>query len=152
MEENHIAPCGMNCNICSAYMAYKHKAKEKGLKLTYCTGCRPRNKLCALIKKTCRTGFLLKGKVNFCYECPEFPCQRLKNLDRRYVNKYGMSMIGNLTFLEEHGIEQFLAKEADKWRCSECGGLISCHNGVCYDCGLEGLRSPEVNAGKIEMA
>jgi hypothetical protein len=49
-------------------------------------------------------------------------------------------MIENLNFIKEHGIEPFLEKEAAKWRCPKCGGMISCHNGLCYECDLDRLR------------
>src|SRR3989304_284226 len=150
MDEELIAPCGMNCNICSAYLAYKYKVKDKGLKLAYCTGCRPRNKQCAFLKKKCKSGLLLNGQVDYCYECPDFPCERLHNLDQRYVINYGESFIENLQCIKERGINQFLLREEEKWRCPECGDVISCHNGICYDCGLSRLENNAVNIyGKI---
>jgi len=49
-------------------------------------------------------------------------------------------MIENLEFVQKNGIERFLEKEAEKWHCPECGGVICCHNGICYSCGLEKLK------------
>jgi hypothetical protein len=43
--------------------------------------------------------------------------------------------------MKEHGVEKWLEREAEKWRCPECGGVICCHNGICYSCGLEKLKS-----------
>ena len=64
-----IAPCGMNCAICRSYLLAK------------CTGCRIRNKKCAFIKKRCEDNLkLLKGEVDYCFECQCFPCETLKNL------------------------------------------------------------------------
>ena len=37
-----------------------------------------------------------EGKVQYCYECAEFPCRSLKHLDKRYRTNYRMSMIENL--------------------------------------------------------
>jgi len=51
-----------------------------------------------------------KGKLRFCFECNNFPCKRLKALDKRYRMKYHMSMIDNLNFIKENGLEAFLAK------------------------------------------
>lgn len=42
-----------------------------------------------------------------------------------------MSMIENLVFIRDHGIEKFLEKEEEKWKCPECGEVIYCHNGLC---------------------
>ena len=81
-----------------------------------------------------------KGLVRFCFECGKFPCRRLKSLDKRYRTKYHMSMIENLEFIKEHGMERFREEEAAKWRCPECGEQICCHNGLCLNCSLDKLR------------
>ncbi len=52
-----------------------------------------------------------------------------------------MSMIENLEFIRDHGVEKFLEKESEKWRCPNCGGVICCHNGICFECGLERLKA-----------
>ncbi len=134
-----VAPCGMNCGICSGYLAARHDMKKSGVSMPYCPGCRPRNKSCAFLKKRCQ--LLREGIVKFCYECPDFPCNHLKTLDKRYRERYHMSMLDNLVFIREHGLEAFLQKEAEKWQCPDCGGTISCHNGICFDCGLERLKA-----------
>ncbi len=138
MEQLLIAPCGMNCALCVNYLAYKNDLNKQGFKKTYCVGCLPRGKSCIFLKKNC--DLLGNGLVRFCYECDSFPCSRLKNLDKRYRTKYHMSMLENLLYIKEHGIEQFLEKEDSKWCCPECGGAICCHNGLCLNCDLEKLR------------
>jgi hypothetical protein len=138
MEETLIAPCGMNCAVCVSYLAMMNDLKKRRFGKTYCTGCLPRGKNCAFMKKQCdRLG---KGLVRFCYECTIYPCQRLKALDKRYRTKYHMSMIENLDFIKVHGIQSFLEKETIKWRCTNCGGVICCHNGVCFNCSLDKLE------------
>lgn len=139
-KQELIAPCGMNCGVCSSYLAMKTDLKKKGFGKTYCAGCLPRGKKCYYGKKCKRLG---KGLVRFCYECDEFPCRLLKTLDKRYRTFYHMSMIENLEFIREHGIESFLEKEAVKWKCSECGGVICCHNGLCYTCSFEKLKQKQ---------
>jgi len=138
MEEKLIAPCGMNCGVCTSYLAMKNDLKKKGFGKKYCAGCLRRGKNCVFMKKNC--DLLGKGLVRFCYECSEYPCRRLKALDVRYRINYHMSMIENLDSIKRDGIEIFLEKEASKWRCSECGSVICCHNGLCYNCQLEKLR------------
>ena len=58
---------------------------------------------------------LSKGSIRFCYECSNYPCKRLKALDKRYLTKYHMSMIENLDYIKEFGMEKFLTKEGGKW-------------------------------------
>ena len=142
MVEELIAPCGMNCGVCSGYLALKNDIRSKGVGMPYCAGCRPRDKQCAFLKKRCSR--LMSGRVQYCYECDEFPCRNLQHIDKRYRTLYRMSMIENLECIRENGIEAFLEKEEKKWRCPECGAVICCHNGICFSCGLEKLRKKKI--------
>ncbi|MCW4033825.1 MAG: DUF3795 domain-containing protein [Candidatus Bathyarchaeota archaeon] len=139
MKAELIAPCGMNCNVCSSYLALENETKTKGVKLPYCVGCRPRNKNCSFVKKRCE--LLGEGKVEFCYECTKFPCDLLKRLASGYEQHYHMNMIDNLRYIKEHGMDKFLEKEQKKWECPQCGGTICCHNGICYSCSLEKMKT-----------
>jgi hypothetical protein len=138
MNKELIAPCGMNCAICSGYLAFKHDVKSKGIRMSYCAGCRPRNKKCAFLKKTC--SLLLTGGVKYCYECNTFPCKRLADLDKRYRSLYRMSMIENLQSIMTNSMGQLLQEQEKKWKCPECGEVICCHNGLCFNCNLDMLR------------
>jgi hypothetical protein len=134
-----VAPCGMNCGICSSYLASSHDIKNQGVRMPYCRGCRPGNKSCAWLKKRCR--LRREGRVKSCYECPDFPCDPLKTLDKRYRERYRMSMLENLAFIKDHDIDAFLTKEEKKWQCPDCSGTICCHNGICFDCGVDRLMT-----------
>ena len=139
MNEELIAPCGMNCAICSGYLALEHDVKSKGIRMAYCSGCRPRDKKCTFLKKSCN--LLLSGQVQYCYECQDYPCERLHHIDKRYKALYRMSMIENLEYIKKNGISQFLEKEEEKWKCPECGATVCCHNGICFSCGLSKLKN-----------
>jgi hypothetical protein len=126
-----IAPCGMNCGLCIG-----HLRKKKP-----CGGCFRKddeNK-----HETCRScsvvncEFLAETKSGFCFECSKYPCQRIKNLDKRYRTKYGMSMIENLSFIKEKGLERFLESEQEKWKCGNCGSGLSVHRDNCLNCGTK---------------
>ena len=138
MEEKLIAPCGMNCGICSRYLALRNDIRSKGIRMAYCSGCRPRNRLCAFVKRGC--SLLLNGQAQYCYECKDFPCPNLLKLDKKYKTFFRMSMIENLEYIRDNGTDQFLAKEVEKCKCPNCGGVICCHNGLCFDCSLDRLR------------
>ena len=134
MNEELIAPCGMNCGICAAYLREKNK----------CSGCavedpykRSYNRECTV--RSCET--IRSNESGFCYECADFPCRRLKQLDKRYTNKYHMSMLENLEIIKNEGIKALLAREEEKWTCPECGRIISCHDGFCHVCALEKRKS-----------
>lgn len=129
----------MNCTVCSGYLAFKNNVKDKGIRMPYCQGCRPRDKKCAFLKKRC--GRLLNNQVKYCYECQDFPCLNLAHLDQRYKSSFRMSMIANLESIRDRGINRFLEEEQEKWHCPDCGGVICCHNGICFHCGLEKLKA-----------
>ena len=138
MKETLIAACGMNCGVCSAYLANKLELKKYGIRRVGCVGCRSRGENCNFMRKTCPA--IGEGKYRYCHECPDFPCPRLKRLVIRY-QKYNLNMIENLTFIRDRGMEAFLLQEEEKWKCPECGGAICCHNGICFSCQVEKLKS-----------
>ncbi|MCK5567679.1 MAG: DUF3795 domain-containing protein [Actinomycetia bacterium] len=128
-----IAPCGMNCGICSSYLAYKNSIPRKVV--SNCIGCRARDKQCAFLKKKCRDDLkLLKGEIEFCFECNYFPCDNLTKLDKSYRVKFGMSMIDNLNEIKKKGIDIFIEKQENKYKCPKCNNLISVHSKKCFAC------------------
>jgi hypothetical protein len=123
-----IAPCGMNCGICMAYLREKDK----------CPGCRAidTNKAISVIRckiKNCEV--IQKEKAKFCFECDSFPCKSVKHMDKRYQSKYNMSVIENLENIQRFGIRKFVENEKIRWACPECGGTICVHKRNCYSCG-----------------
>ncbi|MFC1694336.1 DUF3795 domain-containing protein [Candidatus Latescibacterota bacterium] len=125
-----IAPCGMNCAICSRHLSYIND-----LKRSQCIGCRPRNKRCTYLFGKC-TGInrASKGNATFCFECNQYPCIQINRIDNRYRKNYGMSMKDNLEYIKKMGIDKFIKEQYKKYRCSTCGGLISIHNKKCFKC------------------
>ncbi|MFB0921118.1 MAG: DUF3795 domain-containing protein [Oscillospiraceae bacterium] len=135
MKDILVAPCGMNCELCIAYQAMQADLKKQGINRKYCEGCIPRGQGCLHMAARCE--ILARGQVRFCFECKDFPCKRLKALDKRYRTKYNMSMIENLISIRDFGMESFLRSQAEKWCCPSCGGAVSCHTGICVRCDLE---------------
>jgi hypothetical protein len=128
-----IAPCGMNCGICMAYLRERNK----------CPGCRgpdinkPVTRVRCKIKncEVFQKGPVKKGPAKFCFSCENFPCKNLEHLDRRYRTRYTMSMIENLELIKKSGIRKFFGNEKIKWTCPECGGIICVHTACCDNCG-----------------
>jgi hypothetical protein len=130
LEIQLIAPCGMNCGICHAFLREKRvclgcRGPDKG-KNTSCVKCIIKN--CTIVNS---------NKSKFCYECEKYPCERLKHLDKRYRIKYKMSMLDNLEFIKVNGLRAFAVKEKERWRCAKCGGVVCVHKGYCLRCGPE---------------
>jgi len=129
-----IAPCGMNCRLCWGYVRKKNPCpgclsigSQESQKSAYRAKCKIRN---------CEEN--TKGKSKYCCgRCDGFPCARLKQLDKRYRTKYGMSMIENLSMIDEFGVRHFIRNEKAKWVCPECGEMICVHRPACLSCGYE---------------
>lgn len=126
-----ITPCGMNCALCMAYLRSKNK----------CPGCRgddaDKSPSCVrcIIARCDRLG---EAGSKYCStRCDDYPCRRLKDLDKRYRTKYHMSMIENLESVEKAGIRAFVRDEKVRWACPECGGIVCVHTGCCSGCGKE---------------
>ena len=133
LNKELIAPCGMNCGICSSYLAHKNSIPRKVV--SNCIGCRARDKQCAFLKKKCRDDLkLLKGEIEYCFECNYFPCEYLVKLDKSYRIKFGMSMIDNLNEIKKKGIDVFIENQENKYKCPKCNNLISVHSKKCFAC------------------
>jgi len=128
MNATMIAPCGMNCTLCYAHLRDKRK----------CDGCRgsdetkmPSCVRCMIRNCEARTD----SESDFCYVCAEYPCKKLKALDKRYRTKYAMSMLDNLSDIKTAGMDAFLMQQSERWTCPDCGGVICVHGGYCQTCG-----------------
>ena len=129
LSEKLIAPCGMNCRICISFFGYTMNGKKRKIQ---CVGCKPSGKSCAHLKKFCKK--LLKNEIEYCYECNDFPCKQLQKLDKKYRERYDMSMIDNLRMIKKQAMDAFLKEQEKKYKCPECGEVICVHNGKCYSC------------------
>ena len=120
-----FAPCGMNCKVC-----YKHCYSKKS-----CGGCflsdeeKPEHCRKCKIKDCVK----LKG-LSYCYQCLKFPCMLIIRLEKIYSKRYNDSLIENSEFVKEYGLVKFMESQKKKYRCTECGGIISVHDKECSEC------------------
>lgn len=125
-----VAPCGINCGVCIAYLREKNKCcgcMVSGMnKVAHCNKCSL--KLCDEHNKS---------KSVYCYDCEKFPCLGMKRLDKRYREKYNLSVIENLTFISQYGIDEFIKSENKKWKCKHCGNVLCVHKNYCLNCKIE---------------
>lgn len=128
IQATMIAPCGMNCALCIGHLREKNR----------CPGCNHREEVAkAGACRKCSIKFCEKrGHPNhFCFTCTQYPCRRLRDLDQRYRENYGMSMLENLNYIRDFGIRKFIAQEKDRWACTSCGKTVSVHRAECIHCG-----------------
>jgi hypothetical protein len=123
-----LAPCGINCRVCIAYLREKNK----------CPGCRTNTTVKPITRMQCKIkncDELNKNMLRFCVQCQKFPCTRIKQMDKRYRTRYHMSTIENLEGMKKMGIRKFLKNEKIRWTCPRCGGILCVHRGCCHSCG-----------------
>jgi len=129
MKKDLIAPCGMNCRICVGYFGYTMAGKKRKMR---CIGCNPSGKSCAHLKTHCKNKTI--DTIEFCFKCSDFPCEQLKKLDSKYRKRYDMSMIKNLEYIRDNGMDAFLKQQKKRYTCSHCGAVWCVHTNICYDC------------------
>ena len=129
IEDIMLAPCGINCLVC-----YRHAGIRKSGKP--CAGCLKRDldrlehgRKCHIINCVKEKGFA------HCFACDDFPCKRIKALEKNYNKRYHISLIANSMMAKEQGVQAFLAQDCIGWTCAQCGGLFSLHEGICSECG-----------------
>lgn len=120
VDETLIAPCGMNCGVCRAYLRSKNP----------CHGCGASEQDLPKSRANCRMRLCAERSDRFCCDCAGFPCDRLRLMDRRYRVRYGMSEVENLEFIRENGLEEFLARERALWISDR--GVLCVHDRKYY--------------------
>lgn len=134
MNSKSIAPCGVICDLCYGYQRNKNRCvgcASEGYKPYHCTSCSI---------KSCPEKH--GNELELCIECSRFPCRRIRDLDKRYVNKYGESPAGNLRRIKENGIRAFISESKEYWKCGNCGALLCAHRETCLSCGAVNPRFP----------
>nr|WP_301335066.1 DUF3795 domain-containing protein [Holtiella tumoricola] len=125
IETIMFAPCGMNCKVC-----YKHCYMKKP-----CDGCLKSDEGKPEHCRKCKIKDCVKLKgVSYCYECSEYPCKLIKNLEKSYNTRYGASLVENSQFVKANGLTAFMEQQKERYTCPNCGGIISIHDAECSEC------------------
>lgn len=130
-KENMIAPCGLDCSICSEALKKENP----------CVGCLGESdtkpEYCSSICKITTCEFRQSLPDRFCDQCPQYPCKDMVEKEVWYANAHPLveSPMGNLGYIRKEGMEKFLKQEKERWTCAKCGGIICVHTGMCSGCG-----------------
>jgi len=117
-----IAPCGINCNACRAHLRDRNRCSgclSKGNIIPHCKNCGIRN--CEYLKKS---------KSGLCYDCEKFPCQMIRQIDKRYTTRYSLSLIKNLYEVKKYGKKEFLKNQEKLLIKPE--GILCIHDNKIY--------------------
>lgn len=118
---NMVAPCGMDCGICEMHTCEENsplynRLIERGIpkESIPCKGCRSILGMCPVIREKCQTFQCISGrKIEFCYECDEFPCRKLHPAaDRAEMLPHNLKVF-NLCTIKNSGLEEFIDRSTE---------------------------------------
>ncbi len=116
-----VAPCGIDCGTCELYTCgHDHDLFNRLVAMNMpkeklpCDGCRSIEGACPVIGSACETYKCAREKnVGFCFDCREFPCEKLQPAaDRAEVLPHNLKVF-NLCTIKQTGVEAFIAKSPE---------------------------------------
>jgi len=113
-ERWQVKPEEINCDGCLG----------GGLLTPYCRDCKIR--LCAAEKPG----------VTRCSDCPDFPCSLVTDFNNDGMRHHA-EVLENLRRMQEIGLEAWLKKEEERWRCPQCQAPVDWYAQTCFKCGTE---------------
>lgn len=131
--ETRFSLCGLNCALCPMHLG------------GYCPGCGggAGNQSCAMARCS-----LEHGGVQFCWECPEYPCPRYEGFDDGDSFVPHRSRQQDIAKVRELGLEAYLAQLEEKHAILDAflegyndGRRKTLFNTAVYLLPLEDLRS-----------
>jgi len=77
---------------------------------------------------------VISKSIKYCFECNDFSCVLIKNLDKSYRKRYSVELINSAEFIKINGIDEYMKNERNKWLCNGCGGVKTQHGNYCSEC------------------
>jgi len=153
VNENLIGRCGLYCGFCEIYRAYKD-SRELREELATKHNCSPEDVRCEGCQvidlcgwshetewgKNCKFLRCLESKhLQFCYECSEYHRCTMFERFHEICSGLGIDLRQNLQMIQKGRIQEWLACQDKKWRCTECGNpvIVSYDVRNCHWCGKE---------------
>lgn len=116
-----VAPCGIDCgtcelNICRDNPQLFSNLVSRGIpkEKIPCDGCRTVKGNCPVIPEKCETYNCVSGKkVDFCFDCSDFPCNMLQpSADRANILPHNLKVF-NLCKIKSKGVEGFIKESSE---------------------------------------
>ncbi|OGP67961.1 MAG: hypothetical protein A2W27_03560 [Deltaproteobacteria bacterium RBG_16_44_11] len=120
-------PCGIDCFNCVLYLANSNKKLRKAVaeKMqlpeheAVCNGCRAHGGIIPALKRTepCQVFQCISQKgFKFCFECSDFPCDRLHLYADMASQRPLNTKVFNLCLIKKLGIEKWALQKAKSVR------------------------------------
>ncbi|HUI73222.1 MAG TPA: DUF3795 domain-containing protein [Spirochaetia bacterium] len=140
-QKEFAAVCGLFCPSCTCFIGstedrprLRRLAERLGrtMEEMECHGCRSTKKglycekYCAMAK--CAS---MKG-IDFCGDCPEFPCIELKAFQSQMPHR--LELWESHARIKESGYETWYSEMVEHYSCRECGTINSAYDLSCRTC------------------
>jgi hypothetical protein len=157
--EHLAAACGTYCGACPAYIAKHSEDEQIKIKLQKRFSSGPKKALKGIPDPSWMDGLLCDGCLSGgmlaahcqncairkcaankqndsrCSDCEELPCYRITNLINMGAYLHRKEYLPNLNKIREMGVQEWVKKEKERWRCPQCGRPISWYDSKCAGCG-----------------
>jgi len=140
---NLVAPCGLYCGECTAFLNGK------------CEGCRSNKGLGKKYRKYCKIYECLnKKKLKICLECQEFPCHFFDffKAEKLEESSWFLDVWSNMKQIKEAGLINFLKEKTDwvkeRGKCAKKRGIKYCDR--CRQWPCEFLKRPVLVPANLE--
>ena len=158
-EEHLAAACGIYCGACPAYIAKHSEDMPMKMKLQKRSssgpakalkGIPPSNWMDGLLCDGCLSGGILAAHCKTCNirlhaldtqdgarctDCKDLPCYRVTNLINMGGYLHRKEYLPNLKKIREMGVQEWVKKEEERWRCPKCSMPMSWYDAECARCG-----------------
>ena len=114
-NQQTAAICGLFCGTCPFYPEQCHGCLSEKL-TAHCVHCQNGFRKCAS-----------EHKVTRCFECEEFPCERLESFRKEHWENgigHHTMVIEDLQYMKEFGIDTWVEKKTIDNTCPHCGKII----------------------------
>jgi len=148
LENQLVGICGIYCGTCPRYLAYQDQDLKELQKMAEsdkvpveeirCDGCLSDYVYPAC--RDCRHGFRRcadEKKVTWCFQCRDFPCQRLEGFSKIHVVNgiwHHKKVVENLQFMKDHGTEEWIKQQEQETACPNCGKILYWYALKCPRC------------------
>jgi hypothetical protein len=141
-DKKLAAVCGLFCPACSLFIGTAEdktrlqtisKRFQLPSELLSCYGCRSEkrslycNKYCKMTKCAAEKG------IDFCGECPEYPCAELKTFQAQMPHR--IELWESQKRIKEVGYKKWYTEMIKHYSCPVCHTINSAYDMICRKCG-----------------
>jgi hypothetical protein len=122
--------CGSYCGACQDLLDTKN-----GIAQNKCCGCKSKINHPGWCSKCNLKECARKRKIEYCYQCNDYPCNNLISFMEDPNYPYHKEVIEYMKIIEREGKDIWLEKMKNRWSCPKCKKTVSWWEQTCKECG-----------------